>query len=118
MDESLESTTLVQRLTLITVARLATADETPVHAGEIARACADHLDAVDADVVGAVSEADISRALNELDAEGFVETTHPAGDSPVGKGRPTYEPTLDATTLADAFGDDDRLDRLVDRLDG
>ncbi|WP_248897773.1 hypothetical protein [Haloplanus halobius] len=115
-DRALESTTLVHRLTLITLSRLDRADETPSHAGDITRACDDHLDAVGADVVGGVSEADVSRALNELDADGLVAGDAASG-SPVGKGRPTYEPQFDAAALRDAFGDDDRLEGVLDRLD-
>lgn len=116
-ERSLDSTTLVQRLTLIGVSHLSTLDETPAHAGEIARTCARQVDAVDADVVGAVSEAEVTRALNELDAADLVDIADVDDRSPTGKGRPAYEPEFDAETLVEAFGDDDRLDRLLDRLD-
>jgi len=112
----LDSTTLTQRLTLITVARLAEADEAPAHAGEIARACSRQVDAVDADIVGSVSEAATTRALNELEAEDLVRMATDGSDSPVGKGRPEYEPELDTSTLSDAFEDDERLEELLERL--
>ena len=112
----LDTTTLVHRLTLIGVARLDASGETPAHAGEITRTCAEQVDAVDADVVGGVTEAEVTRALNELDAAGLVDRTERDATSPVGKGRPTYEASLGPADLAGAFGDDGRLERLLDRL--
>lgn len=112
----LDSTTLTQRLTLISVAQLATRGETPAHAGEISRACARNIDAVDADVVSSVSEAATTRALNELEAEDLVRMATDGSDSPVGKGRPEYEPGLDTSTLVTALDDDERFDELLDRL--
>ena len=117
MSDRLDSTTLVQRLTLLGVAQLAESGETPAHAGEIARLCAEEATAVDGDVVGTVSEADVTRALNELDADGHVETAEAGERSPVGKGRPAYEPAHSTTALIETFGGDDRLAAVVDRLD-
>jgi predicted ArsR family transcriptional regulator len=114
--EDLDSTTLPQRLALISVARLAATSDSPVHAGAVARTCADHVDDVDGDVVGSVSEAAATRALNELEDRGLVHTVTEGDGSPVGKGRPEYEPVYDAAALAEAFDDDDRLDALLDRL--
>jgi len=112
----LDSTTLTQRLTLISIARLAADGNTPAHAGEIARACSRHVDTVDADVVGSVSEAATTRALNELEADDLVRMASDGSDSPVGKGRPEYEPGLDTSTLITALDDDDRFDALLDDL--
>jgi len=116
MTDQLDATTLVQRLTLLGIARLSEAGRTPVHAGEITRVCAEEAAAVDG-VVGTVSEADVTRALNELDAEGHVETTDADKRSPVGKGRPTYELAYGTTTLIEYFDDDDRLQPVVESLD-
>jgi len=112
----LDSTTLTQRLALIGVAQLATADDTPAHAGEIARTCSGYVDDVDGDVIGSVSEAAATRALNELEADGLVRMATDGSDSPVGKGRPEYDPEYDTAALIEAFDDDGRLDQLVDRL--
>ncbi|GAB6862797.1 hypothetical protein ACFR97_10030 [Haloplanus litoreus] len=117
MSDRLDSTTLVQRLTLLGVAQLSDSGRTPAHAGEITRICAEEATAVDGDVVGTVSEADVTRALNELDADGHVMTADEGERSPVGKGRPAYELAHSATALVDAFDDDDRLQAVVDRLD-
>lgn len=112
----LDSTTLVQRITLISLVQLSEAGETPAHAGEIGRTCSRQVDAVDADVVGSLSEAATTRALNELEAADLVRMATDGSDSPVGKGRPEYEPAVDRTTLYDALVDDDRFERLLDEL--
>lgn len=116
MTDRLDATTLVQRLTLLGIARLSATEETPAHAGDIARICAEEAAAIDG-VVGTVSEADVTRALNELDAEGHVETAETDERSPVGKGRPAYELTHATTTLVECFDDDDRLQPVVRSLD-
>jgi predicted ArsR family transcriptional regulator len=111
----LDSTTLAQRITLISLVQLSEADETPAHTGKISRTCSRQIEAVDADVVRSLSEAATTRALNELEADGLVEMATDGSDSPVGKGRPEYEPAHDASALTEAF-DDDRLARLLDEL--
>ena len=116
-DGSLDSTTLVQRLTLIGVGSLSTRGETPAHAGRIARVCDEQAEVVDGDVVGSVSEAEVTRALNELDAAGLVATAETDDRSPVGKGRPAYDLDCDPETLVARFESDERLVRLLDRLD-
>jgi hypothetical protein len=68
-------------------------------------------------VVGTVSEADVTRALNELDDD-HLRTVEASERSPVGKGRPAYELTYATTALVESLGDDDRLRTVVDRLDG
>ncbi|WP_338741367.1 hypothetical protein [Haloplanus salilacus] len=116
-DGSLDSTTLVQRLTLIGVGSLSTRGEAPAHAGRIARVCDEQAEAIDGDVVGSVSEAEVTRALNELDAAGLVDTAETDDRSPVGKGRPAYDLDCDPETLVERFESDDRLQQLLDRLD-
>jgi len=116
-DGSLDSTTLVQRLTLIGVGSLSTRGETPAHAGRIARVCDEQAESIDVEVVGRVSEAEVTRALNELDAAGFVDTADAGERSPVGKGRPAYDLDCDPETLVERFESDDRLERVLDRLD-
>ncbi|WP_290814414.1 hypothetical protein [Halovivax sp.] len=45
---------------------------------------------------GRLSEADVSRALNVLEANGVLECHREKNPSPVGKGRPSYELAVDA----------------------
>lgn len=70
---------------------------TPAHSPAVEDACGG-IPVPDADVVGRLSEAEVSRALNTLEAKGVVETGDDTDRSPTGKGRPTY--TLVAATDA------------------
>jgi predicted ArsR family transcriptional regulator len=106
----ISDTTLVQRVVLLELARV----ETAVHAGELARRCDERLTAVDADIVGRVSEAEATRALNELHADGLVEERDATDTSPVGKGRPAYAIDVDPGALRSTLADDGRLDALLD----
>lgn len=110
-----DGTTLTQRVVLVGVASLAENGGTPAHAGEIRRVCTDRLDAVEADVVGTLTEAELARALKELDAGGLLSSSSDA-TSATGKGRPRYELAVDRRTLLSTLADDDRVSELVDRV--
>ena len=112
----LESASLSSQVVLAGVVDLSLHDETPAHAGEIRHATNAALEAVETDLPGTVSEADVSRTLNELEASGVVEGTRDS-TSATGKGRPSYDlvPTAEAVRLA--LAEDDRVAPLVDRLD-
>jgi hypothetical protein len=111
-----ESTTLTHRVVLLGVAELAGRDDVPAHAGEVVSTCIDHLDDVEGDVLGKVSEADVARALNELEDAGLVERADLGDTSAVGKGRPAYVLPMGSKTLCETLDDDDRLTRLVDQV--
>lgn len=117
MSESavLDSVSLPQRVVLLGVLDLDVRGETPAHAVAIRRASNGALDAVAGSVVGRLSEAEVARALNELAAEGLL-TSRRRGDSPTGKGRPTYEPDADPDALLDDLAEDDRVAGLVERV--
>ena len=111
----IEETSLTHRVVLLGVADLAGEGTTPAHAGEIRRACKDSLDAVESEVVGTPSEAEVSRALNELEAAGLLSAIR--GDtSATGKGRPRFELATDRDAVLGDLDDDDRVDPLVARL--
>jgi predicted transcriptional regulator len=112
----LSETTLAQRLVLLGVLHLDQTGETPAHTIDVIHACTDHLDDVDADLVGDLSEAEVSRALNRLEADGFVRKVVEGERSAVGKGRPTYALQVDEETLLDDLADDRRVVRLVDHI--
>lgn len=116
MTESIASLSLSSRVVLLTLTNLSQDGETPAHTGEVIRANADHLDAVEAETLGKVSEAEVSRALNSLEDEGLVEIVDSDDTSPVGKGRPAYSLTVDAGTVLDALTDDTDVAPLADRL--
>jgi predicted ArsR family transcriptional regulator len=112
----LEETTLTQRVVLLGVTDCVRADSTPTHAGEVIRTCSDRLDAVEGDVLGSLSEADVARALKELATQGLIERAALEDTSPVGKGRPTYELTAGTGQVLELLAADERLTVLVDRL--
>jgi len=108
-------TTLSHRVVLVGLASLAGADGTPAHAAAVRQRCADGLGAVDGNVVGTLTEAEVSRALKELEAEGLVDSSRDE-TSATGKGRPRYALAADRETLLSELGDDDRVHGLVDRV--
>lgn len=106
-------TTLTHRVVLAGLASLDESDGTPAHAGEVRRVCTADLDAVDADVVGTLDEAEVSRALNELEAEGLV-TASTDDTSATGKGRPRYTLAVETDALVATLADDGRLDAVLE----
>jgi len=118
MVEDIESTTLTQRLVLLGVATLADRGETPAHSSAVKRACLGCLDDVKGDVVGGLSEAEVMRALNQLEAGGLVDRVAVENPSPVGKGRPMYRLGPDPSTVLDDLAADDRVTRVVENLRG
>jgi hypothetical protein len=112
-----EATTLTHRVVLLGVAELGGRDEVPAHAGEIVSVCIDNLADVEGDVVGSLSEADVARALNELEDAGLVERGDVGDTSAVGKGRPAYVLPMGGDALCETFEDDDRLTTLVERVE-
>jgi hypothetical protein len=113
---SVEGTTLTQRVVLLGVAELSGRDDVPAHAGEIVSVCIDRVDEVGGDVLGRVSEADVARALNQLEDADLVERAEVGDTSAVGKGRPAYVLPMGAEALCETFDDDDRLARVVDHV--
>jgi hypothetical protein len=111
-----ESTTLTHRVVLLGVAELSGRDNVPAHAGEVVSTCIDSIDTIEGDVLGTVSEADVARALNELEDAGLVERAEVGDTSAVGKGRPAYVLPMGAETLCESLDDDTRINGLVDHV--
>lgn len=109
-----DSTALLDRVALLGVVELVD-DETPAHAVAVRRVCEDALAAVDGDVVGKPSAAEVTRALNELEADGYLTATREDG-SPSGKGRPTYRLAVDRDALLGELADDESVPELVERV--
>jgi hypothetical protein len=112
----IESTTLTHRVVLLSVAELSGRDDVPAHAGEIVSTCIDSIDTVEGDVLGKLSEADVARALNQLEDTGLVERAEVGDTSAVGKGRPAYVLPMGGKTVCEALDEDDRLEALVGRV--
>lgn len=99
--------TLPQRTVLSSVAALEADGETPAHANVISQACRELAEELDD--VGTLTEAEVGRALNALEAEGFVSVPSMEDTSPTGKGRPAYELAVDVETVREALAADERL---------
>ena len=110
-----EETSLTHRVVLIGLVELTAAGETPAHAGEVRGVCTADLDAIEGDVVGTLTEAEVSRAFNELESDGLVEATRD-DTSATGKGRPRYDLAVDSESITAAFDDDERVRPLLESL--
>jgi Cdc6-like AAA superfamily ATPase len=99
--------TLPQRTVLSSVAALDADGETPAHANVISQACRELVEELDD--IGTLTEAEVGRALNALEAEGFVSVPSMDDTSPTGKGRPAYELSVDAETVSEVLAADERL---------
>ncbi len=117
MSDATTSLSLSSRVVLLTITQLTQHDETPAHTGQVIRANADHLDAIEADTLGKVSEAEVSRALNRLEDKELVEMANQSEKSPVGKGRPAYTLAVDVETVLNELADDDAVGPLVEQVD-
>jgi len=113
MTVDIDETDLTERVVLVGVLRQTRRGEAPSTSAEIQSTCETSLDDVDADVVGRLTEADVTRALNNLAAADLVAEAMPKR-SPVGKGRPSYELAVDAEAAASALSDDERVRPVVD----
>jgi predicted ArsR family transcriptional regulator len=112
----LESTTITHRVVLLGVAELSGRDDVPAHAGEVVSVCIDHVDEIEGDVLGKVSEADVARALNQLEDAGLVERADVGDTSAVGKGRPAYVLPMGTGAVCETFESDDRLGALIEHV--
>ncbi|ELY71004.1 hypothetical protein [Natrinema versiforme] len=113
-DESpFESVSLTAQVVLLGVAELAREDETPVQTHDLRRHCKQQLSAVDTEVVGTITEADVIRSLYQLEDEGLVDEVEPTETSPTGKGRPAYALAVTADAVYDGV-DDELLDGTGD----
>lgn len=113
MSEELQSTSLVQRIVLCCLVTLEDEGKAPVDTAQLREVISDHLDAVEGETVGQVTEADVMRALNGLSETDLVDETRPEDRSPVGKGRPQYSLGTNLETVREAMADDERVAGLL-----
>lgn len=113
--DALDSLSLPQRVVLLGLTTLERDDETPAQVHVITRTTKTHAEAIDD--LGKLTEAEVDSALNALEADGVVSSPSMGDSSPVGKGRPAYEPAIDTETLLDALAADERLASAVDRVE-
>lgn len=115
VSNDVESTGLLERVVLLGVLELAERGSTPAHAGEVRQVCMGALGAVDGDVVGTPSEAEVTRALNELEGKSLLTSTR-EDESPSGKGRPKYGLAADREAVLGELSDDEAVSALVERV--
>ena len=109
--EPLESTTLTERLVLLSLLEV---ESEPAQTHDLRRTCLSLAEEADDPVVGRVSEAEIIRSLYSLEAAGVVAEHEPAESSPSGKGRPKYELAVEKETVLDAARERSALEGIVD----
>lgn len=114
MSVNLEDTTLTQRIVLIAMINKIEQENTPVNAAELLPECEICCEQAAAEVVGHLSEADVTRALNEL-ADKSLITEEEYDRSPVGKGRPAYSLGVDEDATLEALENDERLQPVIEQ---
>ncbi len=117
MDD-IASRSLSETVVLLCLADLESAGETPAHTARVVRTTREHLDAIEEETLGKLSEAAVNRALNRLEADGLVAMADPDDRSPAGKGRPEYALAVDTDAVVDALAEDDQVGPLAARVAG
>ncbi|MDS0473902.1 hypothetical protein [Natrinema sp. 1APR25-10V2] len=100
-----DSLSLTNQVVLLGVADLAADDETPIQTHTVRQHCRQHLENVDTEVVGTITEADVIRSLYRLEDAGLVEEREPSSSSPTGKGRPAYSLAVSVDAVYDGVAD-------------
>lgn len=117
MQESLDSTTPLQRFVLLAVADLDAREGTGARSFDVREFCEEHLEKLDGNPFGGggVTRQAIIRALSALEAMGLLEEN--VGDrSPVGKGRPLYSLADDAEAVLGALAADEHVGPLAESV--
>lgn len=110
--DAITDISLTHRVVMLAMAELNLHGETPAYSFEIRETSRDYLMAIDADVVGDLSESTIMRSLNELVASDLLSEKI-IEESSVGKGRQSYDLAVPADSLLDSLAEDDHLAPLV-----
>lgn len=113
MSDELGTRSLADCVVLLALAELSTDGQTPAHTGEVCRACDGAVEELEGDVLGSVSEAEVNRALNRLEADGHVVAEPSDDTSAVGKGRPRFVLEEDPSAVLDGLARDDRVANLA-----
>lgn len=116
MADDISSLSLSSRVVLLSMTQLSLDGETPAHTGQVIRSCTEHIETVDADTIGKIAEAEVNRALNRLEDEGFVTMDNIDEASPIGKGRPAYALSISGGTVLDELEDDDEVGPLASQV--
>ncbi|MFT4881509.1 MAG: hypothetical protein ACI9CA_002014 [Natronomonas sp.] len=117
MSDELGTRSLADCVVLLALAELSTDGETPAHTGEVCRACDETAEELNGEVLGSVSEAEVNRALNRLEADDHVAAEPSDDTSAVGKGRPRFVLEEELPTVVDSLAEDDRVAHLAAELE-
>lgn len=115
MEVDTDDLSLVERVTLLSIADAVIAGDAPVDSLALRERVVELLESVDATTVGELQEGDVIRALNVLGPKPYVAETQSA-TSPTGKGRPRYSLKSDVDNLLDELAADDRLHELTEEI--
>jgi len=110
--DTVASLTLPERVVLAAVATLERDGETPVQVNVVTQHCQTYTESLPD--IGRLSEADVDGALNTLEAKELVEVPEMGETSPIGKGRPAFEPATDADDILASLAADDQLEDVVE----
>jgi hypothetical protein len=110
--EAIRDATLDQRVVLLATVEASRGRETPMNPAELRAYCNENLAQPDAPVFGGLSEADVTRALYNLEDEGLVENVAEGNTSPTGKGRPAYELVPETADVHETLAEDEELDPI------
>lgn len=108
---TLESTSLAERLVLLSLLEV---ESEPAQTHDLRRTCLSLAEEADDPVVGRVSEAEIIRSLYRLEADEVVAEHEPEETSPIGKGRPQYELTVEEEAVLEAARETPALEGVVE----
>ena len=111
--DEMGSASLLEKVTLLAVADLATQGETPSYPFDVRTAIRDCIESIADDVIGMPDEAAVSRALKALEARNSVVVADADDRSPVGKGRPAYTLDVDPEAVLDGLAADERLETAI-----
>ena len=112
----LASLSMLEKVTLLAVADLTYSAETPAYPYEVRSAIEDCIEPLAGEVIGVPDEAAVSRALNALEAEGFLDHVETEDPSPVGKGRPCYSLQDDPKTVLSQLETDERIGPAIQQV--
>lgn len=111
--ESAPISDVTERLTLLALILLADQGETPAHADDVCTACETQF----GEASPGPSEEEVVQRLKRLAGSEFVEQTHVGERSPVGKGNPAYDLSVDIETALEPFETERQIASLVESIE-
>lgn len=112
----IESTTLLQRVVLLSVALESRKTESPLNSSDLTGICSKYISAIEGDIIGRPREADIIRTLNQLVGMGYLNEDSAGEASPTGKGRPRYVLSDDPEVVLEALRADPRIESALEAI--